>query len=190
MESNLAYQEEPREELIDGEATAMSPSPVWNHSRTAFNIAYIFEKYLYGKKCTAISDGTDLFLSENNVFIPDMMVVRDPDKIKWNGVHGAPDLVAEVLSPSTMRNDRGRKKDAYEKAGVREYWIVNTSDQSVEQYLLKDGRFDLHAVYVLYPAYVLEAMSEKDRAKVAAEFRCSLFDDLVIRLEDVFYRTL
>ena len=52
MESNLAYQEEPREELIDGEATAMSPSPVWNHSRTAFNIAYIFEKYLYGKKCT------------------------------------------------------------------------------------------------------------------------------------------
>lgn len=95
MNSNLAYQDELREELIGGKFVAMSPSPTFNHNRVASRIFRIFSNYLEGKQCLAIADGMDLFLTEEDRFIPDMMVVCDRDKIQWNGVHGAPDLVVE-----------------------------------------------------------------------------------------------
>ncbi len=96
--SNLAYEMEYREELIDGKIVAMSPRPGWNHISIAANIYNLFANYLHGKKCTAIPDGCDLFLTKEDRFVPDMMVVCDRDKIKTDGVHGAPDLVVEVLS--------------------------------------------------------------------------------------------
>jgi len=146
MDGNLAYQEEGREELIDGEFTAMSPRPTYNHNRVASRIYWVFENYLRGKHCTAIADGMDLYLNEENRFIPDFMVVCDRDKIKSDGVHGAPDLVVEVLSPSTMRNDRMHKKSVYESCGVGEYWLVDPVNRTIEQYLLRDGALALDAV--------------------------------------------
>ena len=125
MSGNLAYQEERREELIGGKVVMMSPRPRWNHMSVAGNIYNIFSNYLRGKKCTPIQDGFDLYLDDENRFVPDFMVVCDPEKIKSDGVHGAPDLVVEVLSPSTMRDDKTRKKDAYARCGVREYWLVD-----------------------------------------------------------------
>ena len=62
MKDNLAYQEETREELIDGKIVAMSPRPMFNHNRISFNIAHIFETYLKHEQCTAIADSTDLYL--------------------------------------------------------------------------------------------------------------------------------
>ena len=114
MNGNLAYQDAFREELINGELVAMSPAAT-NHNRIARNISRIFGNYLLWKDCEPFGDGEAVFLSEEDRFIPDFMVVRDAEKIKWNGVHGAPDLVVEVLSPGTAKNDRGRKKDVYEK---------------------------------------------------------------------------
>ena len=102
MSDNLAYQEERREELIGGKVVAMSPSPRWNHIAVSGNIYKIFANYLFGKKCTPVQDGFDLYLDDENHFVPDFMVVCDPDKIKDDGVHGAPDLVVEVLSPSKI----------------------------------------------------------------------------------------
>jgi len=131
----------------------------------------------------------DLYLTEENQFIPDFMVVCDPDKIKSDGVHGAPDLVVEVLSTSTMRNDRTHKKDVYARCGVREYWIVSPAEKSIEQYFLEDGQFVLHDIYTLHADWELEQMSEEERAAVVTHFKCSLFDDLDISLEDIFYRT-
>ena len=68
-------------------------------------------------------------------------MVCDPEKIHQNGVYGAPDLVAEVLSPSTMKRDKGDKKTAYEQAGVREYWIVDPIKQrvTVHHFDMEDG---------------------------------------------------
>ena len=103
MNTNLAYQDEIWEELIDGKIVAMSPRPAWNHISVAGNIFGIFWTYLKGKPCAPIADGMDLYLSEKDHFIPDVMIVCDPDKIKSDGVHGAPDLVVEVLSPSTEK---------------------------------------------------------------------------------------
>lgn len=193
MSGNLAYQDDfiakRREELIGGKVVMMSPRPSFNHNQVSYNIATLFAHYLRGKKCTPIADGMDLYLDEDNQFVPDFMVVCDPDKIKSDGVHGAPDLVVEVLSPSTMRNDKTHKKDVYARCGVQEYWIVDPVSKSLEIYRTNGTGFDLDDIYALHPDWELAKMSEEERAAVVTHFRCSLFDDLDISLEDIFYRT-
>lgn len=190
MNGNLAYQMEWRDELINGKVVMMSPRPSNNHNRVAFNIARIFDEYLYGKKCTAFPDGYDLFLTEKDRFVPDMMVVCDPDKIKSDGIHGAPDLVVEVLSPSTARNDRTHKKDVYGQCGVREYWLVSPDEKSIEIYRSNGTELVFHDVYTVYADWQLKQMSEEELAEVRTSFKCCLFDDMDIPLEDVFYHTL
>lgn len=191
MNDNLAYQyqEERREELIGGKVVMMAPASM-NHTFTSNNIYRIFGNYLHGKKCTPIGDGSTVYLTDEDHFVPDMMVVCDTEKIKPTGVYGAPDLVVEVLSRSTMRNDKTRKKEVYAKCGVREYWLVNPSDKSVEVYRTNGTEFVLHDIYALYSNWELEHMSEEAQAAVETHFKCSLFDDLDISLEDIFYRTL
>ena len=188
MNENLAYQEPWREELIGGKVVAMAPASI-NHVFVAGNIYSIFGNYLRGKNCVPIMDGAKVFLTEEDNFVPDMMVVCDRSKIKSDGVHGAPDLVVEVLSHSTMRNDKTHKKEVYAKCGVREYWLVNPIDKSVEVYRANGAGFILHNIYALYPDWELARMSEEERSALETHFKCSLFDDLDISLEDVFYRT-
>ncbi len=187
---NLAYREVRREELIGGKVVAMSPRPAFNHNQVSYNISRLFGNYLYGKKCTPIADGMDLFLDDDNQFVPDFMVVCDPDKIKPDGIHGAPDLVVEVLSPSTAKNDKTHKKDVYARYGVREYWLVGPGDKYVEVYRSNGSEFILHDIYTLHEDWQLAQMSDEERAAVVTHFKCSLFDDLDIALEDIFYRTL
>lgn len=190
MNTNLAYQDYPPEELIGGKLVSMSPSPLINHNRVIGNIYRIFAHYLNGRKCEPFADGVDLYLTETDRFIPDMMVVCDPDKVKPEGVHGAPDLVVEVLSPSTARYDRGRKKDVYAQCGVREYWIVSPGDRTVEQYFLENGQLVLHETYGLEPEVILNKMSQEERDAIPTEFTCSLFDDLTIQIADIFERVV
>lgn len=190
MADNLAYQEEFREELIDGKTVMMSPRPSFNHNQVSYNIATLFANYLKGKKCTPIADGMALYLNDENHFVPDFMVVCNPDKIKNDGIYGAPDLVVEVLSPSTMKNDRGRKKNVYAQYGVLEYWLVSPGDKSIEVYCTDGSEFVLYDIYTLRPDWELAKMTEKERSEVVTHFKCSLFDDLDISLEDIFYRTL
>lgn len=189
MENDTAYQEEVWTEMINGKVIVMSPRPSVNHHRVSLNIANIFSVSLKGKPCQVFGDGVDLFLTDKDRFTPDGMIVCDPDKVKRDGVYGAPDLVIEVLSPSTARYDRGYKKDAYEAAGVREYWIIEPEVESLEVYLLKDGKFVLDDVYSIYPDYLLEKMSDEEKTAVPKEFCCSLYDGLTITLEDVFADT-
>ena len=186
MNGNLAYQEEFREELLNGEFVAMSPRPTFNHNRVAFNIAVLFENRLKNSTCTAIVDGVDLYLTEKDRFVPDMMVVCDRDKIRRDGVHGTPDLVVEVLSPSTMRNDRMGKKEVYQTCGVREYWLVDPENRTIEQYLLQDGKLELNMVYASCRDDELERMSEQEKAELETHFQCSLYSDFDIALEDIF----
>ena len=135
------------------------------------------------------SYGFDLYLDNENHFVPDFMVVCDTDKIKLDGVHGAPDLVVEVLSPSTAKNDKGYKKDIYAKYGVKEYWIVSPSDKSVDAYVLEGSSYILHDVYTLYSESEFSTMTEQERAAIVTKFKCSPFNDLEISLEDIFYRS-
>lgn len=186
MSNNLAYQDELREEIINGKVVAMSPRPSVNHNFVCGNLYVLFANYLKGRSCTPFADGTDLYLSENDVFVPDMMVVCDRDKIKGDGVHGAPDLVVEVLSPSTANRDRGYKMDAYARHGVKEYWIVSPEGKSVEVYRADGARLAFHAAYSVHPDWMLEGMKPEERAAVVTHFQCSLYDDLDISLDDIF----
>lgn len=186
MSTNLAFQEEWQEELINGKFVAMSPAAT-NHTFIAGNIYAIFHFYLKGKKCKPFPDGAIVYLNQKDHFVPDFMIVCDRDKIKPDGIHGAPDLAVEILSRSTAKNDKGYKKTAYAKAGVKEYWIVNPVDKSIEQYFLEGEQFILQEIYSLYEDYELKMMKEEERAAVAISFKCSLYDDLLISLEDIFY---
>ena len=190
MNPNMAYNydDDYRSELINGKIIMMSPRPVFNHVTVASNIYRIFANYLKGKSCTPFDDGFDLYLTEKDHFVPDAMVVCDPDKIHNDGVHGAPDLVAEVLSPSTAKRDKTYKKQVYEQCGVQEYWIVDVDSKRLEQYLLQEGQLQLVEVYSVYPDYIWNKMTAEEQAAVPLELKCSLYDDLLIKLEDVFER--
>lgn len=182
MNGNLAYQEEPREELLHGKIYMMS-SPSVNHNRVAFHIATAFQARLKGKTCEAFADGTDVYLTDNDRVIPDVMIICNQDIIKNDGIHGAPDLVVEVLSPGTSKNDRGYKKELYEKSGVKEYWIVDVKLRSVESYLLTDGRYRLGGVYQL----PTNDMTDKEKEACTSTIPASLFSDFCIPLDEIFY---
>ncbi len=184
MDGNLAYQEEPREELLNGKIYMMS-SPSVNHNRVASHIFNAFFNYLKGKTCEVFSDGTDVFLTEEDRVIPDVMIICNKDIIEKDGIHGAPDLVVEVLSPSTAKNDKGYKKDLYEKVGIKEYWIVDPNMHSIESYLLSDGKYKLDGFYGIFPDSF--GITEKEREESKKEIPVSLYNDFSIPLEEIFY---
>lgn len=181
----LAYEDYRREELIGGKVVSMAPAAS-RHVLVSGNIFGLFHQYLWKKKCVPIADGMLVFLSDTEHYVPDFMVVCDPNKIRAQGVYGAPDLVVEVLSPSTARRDKWHKKNGYEAAGVPELWLVDPVNQSVEVYLLQEGRYVMDNLYTLFSQDDLEMMTEKERSEVVTEFKCHLFDDFTLRLEDVF----
>ena len=172
MDTNLAFQDNLRQEVIGGAAVMMAPA-LSNHNRVARNLTRIFDTYLLHKPCEYFPDGEGLFLSEEEEYIPDGMVVCDPDKVTYRGVFGAPDLVIEILSRTTAAHDRGHKKDVYARFGVPEYWIIDPLRRTVEQYRL-DG-----------PAYTLAGLYRRDAGE---QITCGLYDDLTIPLEDIFAR--
>ena len=189
MNTNLAYQEEILDEVINGQVVAMSPKPRFNHNHIAGNIYVIFRNYLRGRKCTPIMDGTDLYLTGSDRFVPDFMVVCDRDKIRHDGVHGAPDLVVEVLSPRTEVRDRRDKKAVYEQCGVKEYWLVSPDEKLIEVYRTNGTELVLHNIYAQHSDWEKAKMSQEERDNLETHFKCCLFDDLDISLEDIFYRT-
>jgi Uma2 family endonuclease len=183
--SNLAYQDEVWEEMLDGKIVAMSPRPVINHNVVAENITRIFGNFLRGKKCSAFGEA-DVYLTQKDRVIPDAMIVCNKDIIKTKGIYGAPDLIVEILSPGTVKNDRGYKKNLYEKCGVKEYWLVDINSYSIEVYLLKDGKYILDNIYSILPDYLIEDMTEEEKTAIIHKFTPSLFPDMTIVIEEVF----
>ena len=186
--------EKERFELIDGKVVLMSPRPRINHARISGAIYFAFARYLQGKRCEPFCDGVDVYLAEKNHFIPDVMIVCNPDQVKETHIEGAPALVVEVLSVSTQFRDRGVKMHAYAAAGVQEYWLVNPNDKSIEVYLNHEGTFVLDNIYNWFTE---EPRQENDAApveqKLAAELLpreipVSLYDDFRIPLADIFAR--
>ncbi len=180
-----AYQEDFRDEVLNGKVVLMSPRPAVNHNIIASNIYRIFGNYLDGKKCMPFADGTDVYLTEKDRVIPDVMIICKREIIKRNGIHGVPDLIVEVLSPGTKKRDRGYKKDLYEKCGVGEYWIVDPDSQAVEVYLLKEGKLKLDEVYQVLPDYI--ELSADEQADYKKEVPVSLYDDFYVPLESIFH---
>src|SRR5215218_781849 len=116
-----------RYEIIGGQPI-VSPSPTYRHQRISFKLTSVLDAYLsVSGNAQAVAAPMDVHLSQNDVVQPDLLVVLDAraEIIQDRGVMGPPDLVIEILSPSSISNDFLRKSKLYERFGVREYWIVN-----------------------------------------------------------------
>ena len=182
---NLAYKENYADyEIISGKVYMMS-RPNINHSRVSGNIHSKFKNYLKGKRCASFQE-VDVFLSEDDNFIPDVMIVYNPDIVEDDGIHGAPDLVVEIASPSTARRDRMEKFAAYEKYGVKEYWIVSPQEKRVEVYLRKDDKLVLDNIYSVYRDFEWKGLTDEEKAAVKLEIKLSLYEDFYVKLEDIF----
>jgi Uma2 family endonuclease len=142
-----SWPENERWELIDGIAYAKSPAPRIPHQNFAGELFYALRSFLEGKPCKPFIAPADVFLPDDSedgtdtVVQPDVLVVCDEGKVQDDGIHGAPDFVAEVLSESTAYKDWNIKKALYERSGIREYWLVSTETGSVFRYVLEDGRY-------------------------------------------------
>ena len=173
----LTWDESERMELIDGVPMMMSP-PTRIHQKISGALYLQIANYLQGKKCEiyAAPFAVRPFEKESDrpenvttMVDPDLSVICDPDKLDKYGCKGAPDLIIEILSPSTQRHDRLVKYDLYQRAGVKEYWMVDPNYQTVQVCLLEGGIYRVHEVY-----------SSEDVAKV------NVLDGCFIELSKVF----
>jgi len=146
-----SWPDEERWELIDGQAWNMSPVPMTRHQALSGKLFNKFYNFLKGKPCRAFVAPFDVLLPAGDepdddvdtVVQPDIVVICDRSKITTRGARGAPDLVVEILSPRTARKDLNEKMRLYERHGVREYWIIDPGNQSIQVWRLEaEGGFD------------------------------------------------
>jgi Uma2 family endonuclease len=142
------WSDDERWEIIDGVAYAMTPAPSTKHQSVAGRMFSRLERALSGKPYRLFIAPTDVRLSETDVVQPDILVVCDPAKITATHIEGAPDLAVEVLSPTTSAKDLRQKKALYERAGVREYVVVDPLEHYAIRFLPEaDGSFDKGTVF-------------------------------------------
>ncbi|NHM28859.1 Uma2 family endonuclease [Desulfofundulus sp. TPOSR] len=133
-------------QLIGGKLV-MTPSPSTFHQLVLVRLLGHFLNYQAKEnRGTVLVSPVDVYFNHEETFQPDIIFISRERThiIEHNKINGAPDLVVEILSPSTAYYDLRKKYRVYERYGVKEYWIVDPEDETVEIYLNKDGRFILH----------------------------------------------
>jgi len=132
-----------RHEIIDG-SHYVNPAPSPYHqavvTRLLYELMRLIEKQGHGRVFTS---PIDVHLGPSTVVQPDIVVLRPRTEfiIGEKKLTGTPDLLVEVLSPSNRNYDRRTKRDRYERSGVRESWLVDPGERSVEQLVLHAGRY-------------------------------------------------
>lgn len=137
----LTWPDDERWEVIDGEAYAMTPAPTTKHQRISRELSRLVVSFFRGKKYEPFSAPTDVVLDDQNIVQPDILVVCDPSKITEKNIQGTPDLIIEILSPSTAIKDRREKRGLYERFGVGEYIIIDPYGEAAERFTLVEGRY-------------------------------------------------
>ncbi len=166
----LTTPEDERYELLDGDLI-MVPAPNLKHQHVLGNLYYHLRQFIteHGTGRVLVAP-CDVYLSDTNVVQPDLLFVsREREHLLSDGqkVRGAPDLVVEILSPSSADKDRGLKRDLYGRHGVTEYWLVDPIAVSIHRQ--RGG--------VLAPT---------DTFTRGEALRSPLLAGLVLRLDDIF----
>ena len=167
----MARPEEHGVQLIDG-ALVMEPPPSLYHQDIVRNLVVLLNSHVTKRRLGKIYCApVGVFLSEHDVFEPDVLFVSAESHavLRPDGVHGGPDLVVEVLSPSTARIDAGRKRELYFRHGVKEMWLVDPKRRQIQ-------RFE----FARDAALPVETIEETET------FSSSLFPGLVISAEEIF----
>jgi Uma2 family endonuclease len=136
-----------RYELVDGMLELMT-SPTFNHQVISSQIHKQFWQQCENEYIIVASP-IDVIVSKKQVRQPDLILIHRErlDIVTKKGVEGPPDLVIEILSPSSVKRDREGKLKSYARFDVQEYWIVDPANEAIEQYMLSDKRYDLAQVY-------------------------------------------
>ena len=145
----VTWPDDERWELIDGVAYDMSPAPGARHQLISSELVAQLVTHLRNSPCRVLAAPFDVRLPQGDeadefidtVVQPDLVVVCDRKKLDEKGCKGAPDLVVEILSPTTGRKDLNEKFRLYERAGVKEYWIIHPLDQTVMVFRHDGERF-------------------------------------------------
>lgn len=175
----LTWRFQDRVELIKGLIYKINPAPKRVHQKIEGNLHVKFWNFFENKNCDVYQSPFDVRLVKNigesdkeiiTVVQPDICVVCDLDKLDEHGCVGAPDLIIEVLSISTMKKDYNEKFNLYQENGVKEYWLVNPEGKSLQIFHLDKGE------YIEYET--LEYKEEIITSK--------LFPDLKIPMQSVF----
>ncbi len=134
-----------RYEIFEGELI-VSTSPGEKHQRIVINLVGIFLPYVKSQNPGRIYTAPfDVYFDDETVVEPDIIFISKDRNviIEEKRINGAPDLIVEILSSGTEARDRGFKFRRYEKEGVKEYWIVDPENRTIEIYTLKKSRYEL-----------------------------------------------
>jgi Uma2 family endonuclease len=141
------FDETERYEIYDGRLIPMAPSPNTYHQRPVTRLFRLLDGFVQsGQLGEVFVAPFDVIMAEDNTAQPDLLfVAKENAGIVQNWVFGAPDLAVEILSPSSIRRDRYEKQEQYARFGVKEYWIVDPANRSLEILTLQDKRFAVHS---------------------------------------------
>jgi len=142
-DDNLRY------EVIDGELF-MTPAPSWQHQEALMKLALIIGAWVYSHDLgRVVQSPVGVVLDEEDGVQPDLIFIsrERASIISDRGVEGAPDLVVEVLSPSTEARDRGVKMRRYAVAGVAHYWLLDLRKRALEPYILGENGYEPAGVF-------------------------------------------
>jgi len=153
----LTWVDDKRRELIDGVVNMMTPAPSRIHQRMIVDLIRQFSNYLYQKKCEVYVAPFDVRFpskkgenSDDKIYTvvqPDICIICDESKLDDKGCIGAPDLIVEILSLSTVKKDIEDKYKLYEENGVKEYWIVQPNDETLTVFMLENGKYQHKGIY-------------------------------------------
>jgi Uma2 family endonuclease len=177
----LTWLDDKARELIHGFIKMMSPAPRSIHASISYNISWHLGAIVRKNKgkCKVYYAPFDVRFPKHGettddkidtVVQPDICVICDLSKLDERGCCGAPDMIAEVLSPSTAKKDMTEKFTLYEEHGVKEYWIVYPKDEAINVFILQeDGKYDAGTLY-----------------EFEGKIPVHIFDDYLIDLSDIF----
>ena len=137
------------------------------------------------------ADNLDVHFPDGNLFRPDFVFVSAAqdrlflDKRNMT-LHGVPDMVVEIFSRSTMQRDTTVKKAVYERNGVREYWTIDPWRETVEIYLLRDGKYVFAGLYENYSEDELSRLTDEERANDKLEVPVAILDGFTVKVKNIF----
>jgi Uma2 family endonuclease len=145
----LQLGEATRCEIVEGELFMMS-SPSWEHQDVSRNLELLLHHHVQAKKLGKIFDAPlDVVLNDENIVQPDIVFLAKENfrllQKKQHGIMGVPDLVVEIISPASFYRDVHEKKEIYERFQIKEYWIVDPGNRTVEVFFLENGKYRLFA---------------------------------------------
>lgn len=171
----LSWKIEQALEIIKGKVFKMA-APSTPHQRLSWKLVRIIDKHFEGHSCEAFFAPFDVRLLDKKrstkadkdiytVVQPDICIICDTQKIDNRGCLGAPDLMIEILSPGNSKHEMKIKKDLYAESGVREYWIVDPTSETVSRYNIEaEGIFGRPYIFVsdevmpsgIFPDFLLQ----------------------------------